>query len=76
MKVFDQETRAYTWLIPEMQKTRKRKQLKPLTVPKCFYASVEEQLILLENLKGENYEVVLKKPERKLQFRAHILREI
>ena len=65
MKVFELEAGAYTWLIPTMQKTRETKELKPLTVPKCFYASVENQLILLENLKDENYEVVHKKPERK-----------
>ena len=70
MKVFEQEARAYTWLIPEMQKTREGKKLKPLAVPKCLYASVEDQLILLDNLKDENYEVVLKKPERKLHFRG------
>jgi hypothetical protein len=65
MKAFEQEGRAYTWLIPTLQRTRSEKNLKPLAFPKCFYLSVEDSIILLENLKMQNYEVVEKKPERK-----------
>ncbi len=68
MKAFEQEGRTYTWLIPNLQKVREEKNLKPLAFPKCFYASTEDSLILLENLKVQNFEVVVKKPERKLQL--------
>ena len=67
MKAFEQEGQTYTWLIPNLQKVREEKNLKPLAFPKCFYASSEESLILLENLKVQNFEVVVKKPERELQ---------
>ena len=65
MKAFDQECLAYTWLIPALRKLRDEKHLKPLAFARCFYASVDECLILLENLKIQNYVVVHKKPERK-----------
>jgi hypothetical protein len=55
-------------MIPNLQKLREEKNLKPLAFPKCFYASTEESLILLENIKLQNFEVVEKKPERKLSF--------
>jgi hypothetical protein len=66
MKAFEQEGRAYTLLIPSFQKLRDEKQLKPLAFPKCFYASVEDSLLLLENMKRKDFEVVEKKPERKI----------
>ena len=65
MKAFDQETRTYNFLIPHLQKLRHQKNLKPLAFPKCFYGSAEKELLLMENLKVQNYEVVLKKPQRK-----------
>jgi hypothetical protein len=65
MKAFDQECLAYTWLIPTLRKLRDENHLKPLAFARCFYASVDECLILLENLKIQNYVVVHKKPERK-----------
>jgi hypothetical protein len=68
MKAFEQEGQTYTWLIPNLQKMREDKNLKPLSFPKCFYASSEDSIILLENLKVQNFEVVVKKPERKLLF--------
>ncbi len=40
------------------------KPLKPLAFPKCFYASDHEALLIMENLKAENFDVVKKKPER------------
>ena len=64
-KAFDQETRTYSFLIPHLQKLRQQKKLKPLALPKCFYGSAEKELILMENLKVQKYEVALKKPERK-----------
>jgi len=68
MKAFEQEGRTYTWFIPNLQKLREEKNLNLLAFPKCFYASAEDSLILLENLKVQNFEVVVKKPERKLQL--------
>jgi hypothetical protein len=65
MKVFEQEGKTYTWLIPQLQKMREEKGLKRLAFAKCFYASAEDTLIILENLKVVNFEVVAKKPERK-----------
>ncbi len=66
MRAFEQEGLAYTLLIPSFQKLRDVKHLKPLAFPKCFYASVEDSLLLLENMKKQNFEVVEKKPERKI----------
>ena len=40
------------------------KPLKPLAFPKCFYASDDQGLLIMENLKAENFDVVKKKPER------------
>ena len=68
MKAFEQEGRSYTWLIPSFQKLRKEKHLKPLAFPKCFYSSVEDSLLLLENMKKQNYEVVEKKPEHEILY--------
>jgi len=68
LKAFDQETRAYNFLIPKLQELRKVNKLKPLAFAKCFYASAENELIIMENLKVQNFEVVKKKPERKLNF--------
>jgi hypothetical protein len=65
IKAFEQEGRAYTWLIPEMQKVRAERNLKPLAFPKCFYASDDDAILILENAKSLNYEVVKKEPERK-----------
>ena len=72
MKAFEQEGMAYTWLIPILQKLRKEKGLKPLAFAKCFYASAEESLLILENLKVINYEVVVKKPERKKKSQEYL----
>ena len=65
MNAFEQEVKTYTWLIPRLQKLREAKGLAPIPFPKCFFASVEESLMLMENLKIQNFEVVEKKPERK-----------
>ena len=65
MKSFDQETRTYKFLIPHLQKLRQQNNLKSLAFPKCFYGSAEKQLLLMENLKAQNYSTVVKKPERK-----------
>ena len=65
MKAYEQESRAYTWLIPALQKSRDEKNLKPLAFPKCLYSSVEDSILILENMKEQNYQVVEKKPERK-----------
>ena len=66
MKTFEHEGRAYMWLIPEMQKVRAERNLKPLAFPKCYYSSPEDAILVLENVKSKNYEVVEKKPERKI----------
>ena len=66
-KAFAREGKSYTWLIPSLQKFRAEKKLKPLSFPKCFYASVNDSLIILENMKAKGFEVVEKKIERKLQ---------
>ena len=63
------------WLIPEMQKVRAQRNLKPLAFPKCFYASADDAIFILENAKSLNYEVVEKKPERKL-FKKCIISEL
>ena len=64
MNAFEQEVKTYTWLIPRLQELREQNNLAPIPFPKCFYASVEDSLMLLENLKIQNFEVVEKKPER------------
>jgi Ecdysteroid kinase-like family len=66
MRTFEKEGRAYMWLIPEMQKVRAQRNLKPLAFPKCFYSSADDAILILENAKSLNYEVVEKKPERKV----------
>jgi len=68
MKAFEKETQSYTFIIPKLQELRISNNLKPLTFPKCFYASVDEQLIILENLKSKNYKVTPKKPEREYRM--------
>ena len=62
-RAFEHEGLTYSWLIPEMQKTRLKADLKPLAFPKCFYASVEDSVLVLENLKSNNFEVIDKKPD-------------
>jgi hypothetical protein len=64
MKAFQHEARAYTWLIPEMQKVRSDRKLKPLAFPRCFYASPEDSLLVIENAKSRGFEVIEKKPQR------------
>ena len=68
MKAYEQEGRAYTWLIPALQKTRSERNLKPLAFPKCLYSSLEDSILILENMKEQNYQVVEKKPESKLIY--------
>jgi hypothetical protein len=65
MAIFDTECFAYSWLIPKLQKIRADKNLQPLCFPKCYYSSAPDLLLLLENMKAQNYDVVAKKPERK-----------
>ena len=64
MKAFDQESRVYNFLIPRLQKLRLEKDLRPLSFPNYLYASAEDELILMENLKAKGFRVVEKKPER------------
>ena len=64
MRTFEQESNAYMWLIPTMQKVRAERKLKPLAFPRCFYASADDAILILETAKSLNYEVVEKKPER------------
>ena len=64
MRAFESESRTYTWLLPILDKLRAEKDLKPLSFPKCYYASVEDSLVILENLKDKGFEVVEKKTER------------
>ena len=66
MQVFNLEVENYTFLIPKLQEIRAKNNLKPLAFAKCFYASAADELIILENMKAQNFEVILKKPERKL----------
>jgi len=65
MKIFDKETETYTYLIPKLQEIRSHKSLKPLAFAKCFYASAKDELLILENMKAQNFVVIRKKPERK-----------
>ena len=64
-KIFQKEVQIYTFLIPKIQDIRASKGLEPLPFPKCFYASAEEELLVMENLKLQKFEVIEKKPERK-----------
>ena len=66
MESFEQEGRCYLWLIPQLQAMRAEKGLKPLAFPKCFYVSAENSILILENMKAQNYDVIEKKLERKL----------
>ena len=69
MKAVDHELRAYTFLIPQMQSLRKASNLKPMAFASCFYASAQQELIVLENLKSRDFQVVPKKPQREfLQY--------
>ncbi len=69
MKAVDHELRAYTFLIPQMQSLRKASNLKPMAFARCFYASAQQELIVLENLKSRDFQVVPKKPQREfLQY--------
>ena len=52
------------WLIPKLQAMRAEKNLKPLAFPKCFYVSAENSILILENMKAQDYDVVEKKLER------------
>ena len=65
MKIFERETLTYTYLIPKLQEIRSQKSLKPLAFAKCFYGSAKDELLILENMKAQNYVVIQKKPERK-----------
>ena len=65
MKSFEHETQTYTYLIPKLQELRISRGLKRLAFPQCFYASDDEALLIMENLKVQNFDVVRKKPERK-----------
>jgi len=65
MESFEHEGDCYLWFIPKLQAMRSEKNLKPLAFPKGFYASVENSIIILENMKAQNYDVVPKKVERK-----------
>ncbi len=67
MKAFDREVQAYTYTIPKLQVKRSEKNLKPLPFPKCFYASAKDELLILENLKAQNFVILPKKPERKFE---------
>ena len=64
MESFEQEGRCYLWLIPKLQAMRAEKNLKPLAFPKCFYVSAENSILILENMKAQDYDVVEKKLER------------
>ena len=66
MSSFEHEGECYLWLVPELQKLRSKLNLKPLAFPKCFYASAEQSLLILENMKAQDYVVVPKKIQRKL----------
>jgi hypothetical protein len=57
---------VYTFLLPKCENLRASKGLKPLPFPKCFYASEEEELLIMENLKLQKFVVIQKKPERKI----------
>jgi Ecdysteroid kinase-like family len=65
MESFQQEGRCYLWLIPQVQAMRAQKNLKPLAFPKCFYISSEDSILILENMKAQNFDVIPKKLERK-----------
>ena len=65
LEFFNHEGDCYLWLIPKLQALRAENNLKPLAFPKCFYASSEDSILILENMKAQMYEVAQKKMERK-----------
>ncbi len=65
MAAFEREGLNYTYLIPALQKFRESRSLKKLSFADCFYASVEESVLILDNLKMKGFGVIKKQPERK-----------
>lgn len=39
-----------------------------MAFPKCYYASVEDSILVLENLKIRNFEVIEKRPDGKVRL--------
>ena len=70
MDSFNHEGDCYLWMIPKLQALRAKRNLKPLAFPKCFYASAEESILIFENMKAQDYDVIPKKMERKSHFKG------
>ena len=68
MEAFNQEGDCYLWMIPKLQAMRAEKNLKQLAFPKCFYASSDEFILIMENMKAQGFDVIPKKMERKSQL--------
>jgi len=61
--IWKKEVVFYDTLMTRMQAIRKSIGKKELPFPKCFYASDEEGVIVLENLKTRGFKTVPKSPE-------------
>lgn len=67
---FEREGDNYTWFMPTLQKLRKDKNMKRLSLANCFYASTEKCILVLDNLKVKGFDVIKKQPERKFHLTA------
>jgi hypothetical protein len=56
MGAYESETFCYTFTIPRLQELRSANNLEPLAFPKCFYTSVKDEILILENCKRNNFQ--------------------
>ena len=63
--IWKKEVTFYDQLMKKMQAIRKSIGQNELPFPKCFYASDESGVIVLENLKSRGFKTVPKSPEGK-----------
>jgi hypothetical protein len=56
MGAFESEVPSYSFTIPRLQELRAARNLEPLKFAKCFYASVDEEILILENLKEKDFQ--------------------
>ena len=63
----------YSTIIPRLQALRKQHGLEQLiSFPKCFYASLAKGIIVLEDLKRQNYEMLNKANDRGMGLKSYI----
>lgn len=55
---FDRECLVYGKILPMLEDLRKSSGLKPITFPKCFYASSEKKIIIMEHLRAKEFAMV------------------